>query len=198
MATRGVGQNSRTQVARVERSDADLWQEICAGNEPAWRLLVDRYKALVYSVCTCTGLTLTESADVFQDTWLQLFKYRRSLQDPSRISSWLVTTARREAVRVRKRNARLVAQVDSEAPDRADLPDEQLEQLELQSHLEIALKAIDQPCRKILHAFFFAPEDQSYDEIAKALGYSPNTLGAKRRRCLERLKHLLVELGYEK
>ena len=123
MATRGVGQNSRTQVARVERSDADLWQEICAGNEPAWRLLVDRYKALVYSVCTCTGLTLTESADVFQDTWLQLFKYRRSLQDPSRISSWLVTTARREAVRVRKRNARLVAQVDSEAPDRADLPD---------------------------------------------------------------------------
>ncbi len=180
-----------------DRSDAELWQAICTGNESAWRQLVDRYKSLVYSVCTCTGLTMTESADVFQDTWLQLFKHRRALQDPTRISSWLVTTARREAVRVRKRNARVTAHVDTETPDLSELPDEQLENLELQAHLESAMKEIDQPCRKILHAFFFSPEDQSYDEIAQALGYSPNTLGAKRRRCLERLKRLLVEMGYE-
>ena len=141
---------------------------------------------------------MTEAADAFQDTWLQLFKHRRALEDPSRISSWLVTTARREAVRVRKRNARLTAQVDSDLADPAELPDTQLEQIELQAHLEIALNEIDQPCRKILHAFFFAPEERSYDEIAKALGYSPNTLGAKRRRCLERLKRILTGLGYEK
>jgi RNA polymerase sigma factor (sigma-70 family) len=139
---------------------------------------------------------MTEASDVFQDTWLQLFKHRRSLADPTRISSWLVTTARREAVRVRKRNARLTSQVDFDTPDPSELPDAQLEQVELQVHLEIALKEIDLPCRKILHAFFFSPEDQSYDEIAKAMGYSPNTLGAKRRRCLERLKQILIDLGY--
>jgi len=185
-------------LTRLDRSDAELWESICAGDDTAWKQLVDRYKALVYSVCTYTGLTMTEAADVFQDTWLQLFKHHQTLQDPSRISSWLVTTARREAVRVRKRNARLTAPVDADAPDLSDLPDEQLEHVELQAHLEIALNEIDQPCRKILHAFFFAPEEHSYDEIAKALGYSPNTLGAKRRRCLERLKRVLIGLGYEK
>lgn len=180
-----------------DRSDADLWQAICCGDECAWRQLVDRYKALVYSVCTYTGLTMSEAADVFQDTWMQLFKHRRALEDPSRVSSWLVTTARREAVRVRKRNTRVTSQVDSDTPDSQDLPDAQLEQLELQAHLEIALKEIDQPCRKLLHAFFFAAEDQSYDDIARSMGYSPNTLGAKRRRCLERLKRILLDLGYD-
>ena len=180
-----------------DRSDAELWTSICDGDESAWRQLVERYKALVYSVCAFTGLAMAESADVFQDTWLQLFKHRRSLQDPSKISSWLVTTARRESVRVRKRNARLTAQIDSSTPDSRELPDAQLEQLELQAHLEIALREIDQPCRKLLFAFFFAAKDLSYEDIATAMGYSPNTLGAKRRRCLERLKQILIELGYE-
>lgn len=198
MAMRDNRQKNHCRNAQFEISDAELWQEISDGHDNAWGLLVERYKALVYSVCTYTGLTMTESADVFQDTWLQLFKHRQSLADPSRISSWLVTTARREAIRVRKRNARIVSQVDDEAVDLSELPDEKLEQLELQAQLETALKEIDQPCRKILHAFFFSPEDHSYDEIAKVLGYSPNTLGAKRRRCLERLKLLLTGLGYEK
>lgn len=184
-------------MSRVERSDTELWGCVCQDDQSAWRQLVDRYKALVYSVCTYTGLTMAESSDVFQDTWLQLFKHRHTLQDPTKISSWLVTTARRESVRIRKRNARLVSQIDSNAPDCRELPDAQLELLELQAHLEIALKQIDQPCRRLLLAFFFAEIEQSYDDIARTMGYSPNTLGAKRRRCLERLKQILIDLGYE-
>ena len=184
-------------MSRSEQSDAELWSAVCGDDESAWRQLVDRYKALVYSVCTYTGLTMAESADVFQDTWLQLFRHRHNLQDPTKISSWLVTTTRRESVRVRKRNARLTNQIDSNTPDCRDLPDTQLEQLELQAHLEIALKEIDQPCRKLLLAFFFAEVEQTYDDIARTMGYSPNTLGAKRRRCLERLKQILIDLGYE-
>jgi RNA polymerase sigma factor (sigma-70 family) len=185
-------------LIQVGRSDSELWESIRAGDEVAWRQLVQRYKALVYSVCTYTGLSLNEAADVFQDTWLQLFRHLSSVQDPSRLSSWLITTTRREAVRVRKRNARFTGSVDADTPDQSDLPDEHLEQLELQAHLEIALGEIDLPCRKILHEFFFASEEHSYDEIAKALGYSPNTLGAKRRRCLERLKGILAGIGYER
>lgn len=47
-----------------------------------------------------------------------------------------------------------------------------------------------------MEEFFFAPEEHSYEQVARKLGYAPNTLGAKRRRCLERLRQILEKLGY--
>ena len=68
--------------------------------------------------------------------------------------------------------------------------------LEKQDQLEIALSQQEPVCRRLLDAFFFADEKKSYRDIAKSLGYSPNTLGAKKRRCLQKLKTILIELEY--
>jgi len=175
------------------RTDSNLWQDILVGDNAAWSELVRRYQALVYAVATRAGLSMADAADCFQQTWVLLFRHRHRLHDPSRLSAWLVTTAKREALRLRRR-------ADKEAGDPADmdmtshdpLPDEVLEQLERQAQLEIALKELDPRCRKVLEAFFFAPEEKSYEEIAGSFGLSTNSLGPVRRRCLERLKQILA------
>ena len=140
---------------------------------------------------------MPDAADCFQHTWVSLYENRKRITDPSRLSAWLVTTTKREALRIRRRAASMVElEGDVQYADKALLPDELLEGLERQSSLENALKEIDPRCRRLLAEFFFAPEEKSYDEIAAILGINPSSLGPIRRRCLERLKNKLIESGF--
>ena len=179
-------------------SDNQLWEMILGGDNKAWESLVRRYQALVYSVSARAGLSAMDIADCFQQTWVLLFKHRHSLKDPSRLSAWLVTTAKREAIRLRQKMNRDPSDELDETLwfSNAILPDEELERLECQAQLEIALKDLDQRCRKLLEIFFFAPTEQSYAEIAKNFGIATNTLGPIRRRCLDRLRIILESYGY--
>ncbi len=179
------------------KSDNKIWAEILDGNAGAWEELVRRYQALVYAVATRSGLSMLDAADCFQNTWVALYTKRNTIDNPEKISSWLVTTARREALRLNRLKAK---EVDVErAGDKSDqkpLPDETLVELEKQAQLEIGLGDIDPRCRKVLIEFFYAPESRSYDEIAKSLGISPNSLGPIRHRCLKKLRKILEEKGY--
>jgi len=140
---------------------------------------------------------MADAADCFQQTWVTLYRKRNSIHNPSRLSAWLVTTAKREVLRVKRRQARteridlLEKQISLES-----LPDEELEQIERQAHLEVALKQLGLRCREIVEIFFFAPEEQTYDQIAKSLKISANSLGPIRRRCLQRLKDILLKNGF--
>jgi len=184
------------QPSSVLRSDTDLWREIRAGDEAAWRELVQRHASLVYSVCNYVGLTYADAADCFQQTWLLLYQNRRRIKDASRLSSWLVTTAKREAIRLYRASAKSLPESDLDAVDPDPMPEDRLLRLERQNQLEIALGQLDPTCRRLLDAFFFADEKRSYRDIAESLGYSPNTLGAKRRRCLEALRSILIQNDY--
>lgn len=179
------------------KTDRELWSEILRGSNAAWGELVKRYKSLVYGVCTHVGLSLTDSADCFQQTWVLLHQNRLRINDPGRLSSWLVTTAKREGIRLKNRPKVGDYEVAvSEQPDPSPRPDEEMEQLEAQAHLEAGLKELDPVCRELLREFFFAEEERSYAEIAQSLGYSANTLGAKRMRCLDKLRRILQAHGY--
>jgi len=48
--------------------DGRLVKECVSGNEEAWSLLIEKYKALIYSIPVKYGLPPHEAADVFQST----------------------------------------------------------------------------------------------------------------------------------
>ncbi|MDF1545362.1 MAG: sigma-70 family RNA polymerase sigma factor, partial [bacterium] len=174
------------------RSDLDLWDDILKGDDKAWLALVNRYANLVYNVCTHIGLTRADSADCFQQTWLILFRNRKKITDAARISSWLITTAKREALRLLRKADRVSGDGEQAGLINPDpLPDAVLLQLESRKRLQLALSELDPACRQLLEAFFFSEDKQSYQEISRKLGYSQNTLGPKRNRCLKKLKKIL-------
>jgi len=186
-------------------SNYQLWQKILEGDEKSWEQLVRRYQALVYTVCCNAGLCEMDAADCFQHTWMTLYKNRHKMKNPEKISAWLVTTAKREALRLRRLADRtddsISEKIHSGQNTKAEfknpnpLQDEELEILERQALLEIALKQLDKRCREIMEIFFFAPEYYTYEEIAKKLGVASNSVGPLRRRCLEKLKKILVSIG---
>ena len=181
----------------LDRTDLELWQDVSNNIDAAWKTLINRYQALVYAVVTRAGLSAADAADCFQQTWVLLYQNRKKLKDPTRLSAWLVTTAKREALRTIRKSRRMVD--DEPSPDTAGadpLPDQELERIELQAELERGLKQIDSRCRALLQAIFFAPENRSYNDIAADLGLAPNSLGPIRQRCLKRLRRVLEENGY--
>lgn len=182
----------------MTQSVFELWQSVLADDPKAWEKLVKRYQFLVYAVATRSGLSQLDAADCFQQTWVLLYRNRNKLQDPSRLPAWLVTTAKREALRLKHRVGPDPGEDNvNEQVDCAPLPDEELMEMEKQSQLESAIQQLEPRCQKLVDAFFFADEEKSYEEIAQSLGIAANSLGPIRRRCLERLKRILEENGYD-
>ena len=76
-------------------SDTVLVKECLAGNEQAWSVLIDKYKALIYSIPVRYGLPAQEAADVFQGTCLELLERLPELREPRALPKWLIQVAHR-------------------------------------------------------------------------------------------------------
>jgi len=62
---------SRTPTAAW--SDEHLVEECLRGNQQAWSAVVDKYKHLVYSAPIKYRMSPQDTADVFQEVWLDLY-----------------------------------------------------------------------------------------------------------------------------
>lgn len=177
-------------------SDA-IWEAVLRGESAAWRTLVVRYQSLVYAIAVRSGLSSLETADCFQHTWVALFEHRRNITDSRRLPGWLATTTRREAQRIlSQRRREQSSEVLELQPDRAALPDQELEATERQFAIENGLAQLDPRCRLLLQALFFEPEETSYDQLGRSLKLSINAIGPFRKRCLQRLKKILEQSGF--
>ena len=182
--------------------DAELVSRCRAGDARAWEALVQRYQRLVYAIVRRAGLDQHTAGDVFQTVFERLHKHLGQLAEPERLQAWIVTTAKREALRQRavaQRTVSLVRDGDAgEGTEEWDLADESptaeaaLQDLQ-QAHLvRLALERLDTRCRDLL-TMLFADEDERlpYEEISRRLGIPVGSIGPTRARCLGKLRRLL-------
>ena len=181
-------------------SDESLVSACRRGDEAAWEMLINRYQRLVYTVPHRAGLDDELCAEVVQGVFTKLVEKLDELEQPSRVSAWLVTAARRESWRASRRARSFGVSLDSmarpnDAPDRQPLPDEMLVRLEEQHLVRSAVDSLDPRCRTLLILLFYQSDSPSYAEIAARLGISEGSIGPTRGRCLEKLLRLLRRLG---
>src|SRR5262245_28844512 len=86
--------------ADVETSDAELVRLALERDERAWRVLVDRFSRLVYSIPRRSGLPADACDDVFQNVFAIIHKELKSLRDVVSLPKWIITTTTRETWRV--------------------------------------------------------------------------------------------------
>src|SRR6202158_6646024 len=98
--------------------DTRLVKECLGRNEEAWSLLIDKYKALIYSIPVKYGLPPQEAADVFQATCAELLARLPDLREPRALPKWLMQVAHHECYRWKRQQQRLVSR-DAEP----DLPE---------------------------------------------------------------------------
>lgn len=88
--------------AAVPKTTSQLVARASLGEQAAWDQLVERYGAMVWAVARGYGLGVRDAAEVSQVTWLLLTQYLGSLPQPDQLGVWLVSTATREALRMRR------------------------------------------------------------------------------------------------
>jgi RNA polymerase sigma factor (sigma-70 family) len=182
-------------------SDAQLIARCLQHDEDAWAELVTRYERLVYTVPIRYGLPSELAGEVFQQVFVTLLEKLPQIEQPDRIAAWLVTTARREAWRVARRNQSL--SLDVLSADHGDggvalaaddpLPDEQFERLERHAQVRAQLRLLDERCQQLLTLLYFDHAQPSYADIAAQLGLREGSIGPTRARCLKKLQVLLGE-----
>jgi RNA polymerase sigma factor (sigma-70 family) len=160
-----------------------------AGEEWAWDALVARFRPAVMAVARRHRLGHADQEDVAQRTWLQLHANVHRVEAPERLGGWLVTTARRECLRI-------LAGMSRETPVEADLLPEQGEEVAfedglsaaaLRRALHAALDAVS-PRQRALMRMLMAEPQLSYEHISAALGIPVGSIGPTRARCMERLR----------
>lgn len=184
-----------------ELTDADLVARCRDGHEAAWSTLVRRFQRLVYTVPRRAGLADAACADVFQTAFARLFEHLHRVDDPTRVRAWLVTTAKRETLRLLDEAKRValpavVADEDGEdpleqLPDPAPLPDALLDELQQHDRVRRALERLEPRPRQLLELLFLADEPPPYAEIAARLGIPEGSIGPTRARALDKLRRLL-------
>lgn len=178
-------------------SPEQLLEACRSGDAEAWEQLVDKYHNLVFAIALGEGLSTEDAADLTQSTFEALLSQLDRIRDDSRIASWLMTVARRQAWRVRNRKNRVGVLPDESSadPDQLSSEDSADEVVKVLWVYE-GLSKLDSPCRRLLTALYFDPASPSYAEIAAELCRPVGSIGPCRARCLARLRAILGEATF--
>lgn len=65
-----------TQPQEPTPSDADLMAQTCQGNRHALSVLVKRYEKPLYNYILCMSSQHANAEDLFQETWLKVYRFR--------------------------------------------------------------------------------------------------------------------------
>ena len=171
---------------------SELVAAAIAGNRTAWNVLVERFAPLVTSVTRRFGLTPSDADDVRQNVWLRLVEHLADLREPRALPGWIVTTTRREALRVLSTRRR-VEVADPQTDTRLDTitndePDANLLHAERRQAVHAGLAELQAAHRDLL-LLTVANTDISYRQISQRLGIPIGSIGPNRARYLNKLRN---------
>ncbi len=171
----------------VALSDAQLVVRCRAGDEVAWRALVDRFARYVFAIATQSfRLGEHDAQDIFQEVFTRVYEHLDMLRDDSALRPWIAQVTRRLCVD-RLRAAREEPTDEELAPPGGD---DSLARLDDALTVWQAMESLPEHCREILDRFFC--RDESYETIARELVLAPGTIASRISRCLEKLRGTLM------
>lgn len=188
-----------TRKSSDTRDDVRLVKECLSGNEEAWSCLIEKYKALIYSIPVKYGLSQVDASDVFQATCLELLTRLADLRKPRALPKWLMQVAHHECYRWKRSQQRMVSRdAEQELPEQATpaIAEALVQQTQEEQRLREAMTLLTPQCRRLVELLFFETPARPYAEVAKELGLARGSIGFTREKCIERLRRQLNKGGF--
>jgi RNA polymerase sigma factor (sigma-70 family) len=187
--------NTRYTATSTRPTMTDLLLRARGGDREAWDEIVRRYSGLVRATVRSHRLQHHDALDAVQMTWLRLVEQAPRVQFPDRLGAWLVTTARRECLRISHERARPTSgciDIDTVAETVADPsagPEQRLIDADIAENLRNLLAELPARSQVLLRALF-TDDPQPYSEISRAIGIPIGSIGPVRARTLAQLRRL--------
>ncbi len=159
---------------------------LAAGREAAYAELYERFGARLFRAALGILGSREEAEDAVQDTFTALVRARAGLSGVENLAGYLFAALRRAAAD-RSARRRAERRAVREVPESPSVKPEAVRNL----RLELALAALPEEQREVLALKLDA--ELTFEEIAAALGVSPNTAASRYRYALEKLRGSLQE-----
>ncbi|HET6349956.1 MAG TPA: sigma-70 family RNA polymerase sigma factor [Candidatus Krumholzibacteria bacterium] len=189
----------------MREEDIQLVARCRAGDERAFRALLEKYERAVFSICLRMVRNRDEAADLAQEAFIKVFGSLDKYNPAYAFSSWLFKITSNLCIdHLRKRRITTFAMdepVEGEkgeytrqyvAPDLP--PDETFSRDEKMRRLEEGIAALPEHYRIML--VLRHQEDMSYEEIAESLSIPLGTVKARIHRAREMLKSILEDTDF--
>lgn len=157
-------------------SGEDLITRVRRGDAEAFRQLFERFARPIISFIYDMVGQRELAEELMQETFVRAHRSIKTLQDDTKLSTWLFGIAKnvaREALRARRRDERNIDIDDSQFQGLSDdrlPPDSELLSKELNRVIHAALAALDEDKRLVFTLKVF--QHFSYEEIAEVTGFS--------------------------
>jgi RNA polymerase sigma-70 factor (ECF subfamily) len=175
-----------------DSSDANLLDSYCAGNEEAFRELVDRYKNGLYAFLRQFLNQHDLVEDVFQETFLQLYSSQKSFDRSRPLRPWLFTIAAnkaKDALRKAQRTAAISISAINPSDEMSfeemlnvltsdnEQPENQIEQQERSNRVSNIITNLPDNLREIIIMAYF--NKFSYKQMADILSIPIGTVKSR-------------------
>ncbi len=183
--------------------DQTLVKQALAGDQKAFKLLMEKHRHAVQHVILKLVHNYDESLDLVQETFVKAFSSLATYKTKFRFTTWLYRIAANSSIdylRRRKIEAFSLDQprktekgeLELEIPDRSYDPEKDFDLKQSELSVEEAISSLPRKYQEVIN--YRHREDRSYEEIASVLHLSVGTVKARifRARVLlkKKLKHM--------
>jgi RNA polymerase sigma-70 factor (ECF subfamily) len=174
-------------------AESTLIKKALDGDEKAFRAILERHYALIYSVVRGIVCNANDTEDVVQDVFIKIFRALPGFRGDARLSTWIYRIARNEALNARERRTHEPVPIEDcedvaaengnpESAYRAKAAAERLARL---------MEHLDEDHRLVLELRYMA--DKSYDEIAHIMDVPLGTVKTHLYRAKLALKQMMTD-----
>jgi RNA polymerase sigma factor (sigma-70 family) len=187
----------------VKEDDQILIKKALAGNESAYRVLLNRHKEAIYRLILKIVRNQEEAKDLVQETFMKAFGSLSSYKCQYRFTTWLYKIAANSCIDfLRKRRLVSVSldqpletkdgEVTIELPDWTYNPEADWASRQKSLSIDTAIDSLPKKYREVI--VLRHKQDKSYEEIAQILDIPVGTVKARIFRARELLKKKLKSL----
>lgn len=178
--------------------EKELIEEIVQGDREKYRILVDRYSAMVFHIVRGFVKDEDEAEELAQQIFVKTYEKLTSFDHKSKFSSWLYMIAKNHcrdyAKNIRRENKRFsemeVHELEAQLPE-SEAADQQVEANEWSDLLQQALSHINQDYAE---AFLMKYRDgMSYKAMSKRLDATVSALKVRVHRARKELKEFIEQ-----
>ncbi len=171
-------------------TDEELLQQHLAGNQDAFRAIVDRYKAYVFAIILNLLPACSDTEDIAQEVFLQVYRSLPEYQTHN-FKAWLGKIALNKTLDWKRSQSKHSQRENVDLDHLADesehsAPETILMQKENKHHLEQICRQLPPIYGQVIHNYYF--ESKSYEEIARMDGVSIKTVESRLYRARSLIK----------
>jgi RNA polymerase sigma-70 factor, ECF subfamily len=169
-------------------TERELVERCRAGDDEAFRELVDQYKDLVFGLIARTVQDRSRAEDLAQEVFLRIHRGLPYFRGEARLSTWIYRIVAN--VCLTEREPRAAVSLDDERTTiRPGTADRRFGDLELRDRLEKAIARLPANYRLLVAAHYL--KGVRYEELAEALHMPLGTLKTQLYRAKQQLRRLL-------